>query len=379
MGATSGSESRYWGKIVRGIKRGHWTPGPVGRGILGGAALVVAIVGAFAFSTGFAGAVSAHVTVTSAHGSVGVPANLAVAEPKSKSKLKTFTVGEGPQWPAYDPSNHYTYIPESGAPAIQVFSTKDKLVATIPTGVNTYPFAAAFDPGNNYVYVTNDENPGSVWAISGTAVVKNISSATLNKPLGIAYDPGDGVMAIADEGADAVAYIVGTEVIAGVTNVGSDPFDVVYDPFWSTIDVTNLLSDNVSCINAVYLDDAVSGPVGFDPAGIAFSPATNYVYVANVGGSNLTVLGGAGSECGSVGSVSGLTDPYSVAFQGSTLDLFATNFDGKSVVAISSSGAIVKTYATGAEPNGLVYSDYTNDMYATLWDENTGTTVYVIP
>ena len=363
------------GTIVRGSKLASRNGGFPGRGFARSAAIGLVIAAGMILSTGLTGAVSAHHLTASGHSGAGTVVNPLVPDAKDKKSLKSFTVGEGPQWSAYDPVSHYLYIPESTAKQIQIFNTANKLVATISTGSESYPFAAAFDGQNNWVYVTNFASPGGVWVISGKTIIHTISK-DFNEPLGIAFDPGDGAMVVANSGDNNVVFLVG-ELVAFVTPVGNDPFDVAYDPYWGNLVVTNLLSDNVSCVSAIVLNVVGSVPVGDSPAGIAFDPATDDDYVANLGGTNLTVIGGNCAFAGT--SITGFDGPYSVAFQQSTLRMFVTNLDSTTTVAVSSSDKIVKTYTTGTESNGLAYSDYTNDMYVTVFDDGVGTTVEVIP
>jgi len=338
-------------------------------------ASALAITAVMVLSAGLTGAVSIHITTAADRNSAGPLTGLLGGESKMKRALKSFTVGEGPLWPAYDPTNHYLYIPEATAEQIQVFNTANRLVAAIGTGSDTSPLAAAFDPQNNYVYVTNSEDPGSVWVISGTSIIDTITSPQINVPLGITYDPGDAVMAVANWGGNDVAFLSGESVVS-VTHVGTGPQDVAFDPYWSNLIVTNERTDNVTCINSENLDVDGNIAVGSSPTGIAFDPATSQDYVANYYSKNVTVI--SGSCTGPNGNIKGFDDPDDVAFQQSTLEMFVTNAGGATTSAISSAGKIVHTYAVGTGPSGLAYSDYTNDVYVTDYDGGIGTTVYVI-
>lgn len=106
---------------------------------------------------------------------------------------KTCAVGNGPHFDAYDPVNHYIYVPNSGSSDLSIVSGGCTLVDTItfPTGAVTY--AAEFDPTNNWVYVT-DYALNQVYVLNGTKLLTTITSSAFDSPLGVTYDPGDAVM-----------------------------------------------------------------------------------------------------------------------------------------------------------------------------------------
>jgi DNA-binding beta-propeller fold protein YncE len=340
------------------------------------AVAAVAVVALMILSAGYTSASA--VRSNSAAGS-GLPQKATFSSTPTmlaKSKLKHFTVGEGPNRAAYDPVNHDLYVPESTAHQVQVFSSKNKLVGTVALPSGSYPGAAAFDGSNDNVYVTGEDS-NAVYEISGTTLTATITGPSIGAPYGIVYDPGDGIVAVADGSTNNVTGIENGGVVT-VTHVGSEPFGITYDPYWANLVVTNFGSNNVTCLSALYLTVVGNRAVGSDPTGIAFDPATNLDYVANFGGSNVSVIGG---NCVSIKSISGFDAPDGVGYDQATLQVFVTNVGNGKVDAIGTSSTVVKTYTTAssADPVDATYDAYNDDVYVGGFGDAVGTSMYVIP
>ncbi len=285
--------------------------------------------------------------------------------------VKHFSVGAGPDQPAYDPVNHYVYVPEPSSHQIQVFKSSDALVASIPLGPTSFPGAAAFDEQDNYVYVT-DSDYNCVYVISGTTIVGNVTGSSLDGPFGIAYDPGEGGVIVANNFGDTVSLIVGIFVEASVV-VGTTPWGVAYDPFYATILVTNYGSNNVTVLSAVYLTYDTSTKVGADPTAIMFDPADELDYVSDFGANHVSLMYGNGYL---EGTLKGFSEPDGMAFSQAQLEMYITNAGTGKVFVVN--GATIEqkisTDKTG-NPVGAVYDSYNDDVYVT---EYFGDDVYVL-
>jgi len=66
--------------------------------------------------------------------------------------IANITVGSWPAWVAYDPSNGYLYVADSGSNTVSVISGKtNTVIANITVGQG--PWGVAYDPSNGYIYV----------------------------------------------------------------------------------------------------------------------------------------------------------------------------------------------------------------------------------
>lgn len=360
---------------VIGNSRRHETRYRVGRSLGWVASVALAIAAVMILSTGLTSAVTTHPANAVGTGTYVKGSHSSVpAAPTASKKSKThFTVGEGPNRAAYDPVNHDLYVPETGAQQVQVFNAKNKLVGTVPLPSESFPGQAAFDSQNDLIYVTG-ESSNDVYAISGTTLVATISSPLLNGPYGITFDPGDSVMGVVDQDGDNVSWILGTEVIAN-TPVGTEPSGIAYDPFYASILVTNQLSNNVTCINALYLDAYASVTVGIEPSGVAYDPYDDLDYVANFGSANVSAVYG---DCYTVaGTISGLDGPDGVGFDQATLQMFITN-TGNGKVSVVDTYSVVQTDTTSstADPVDATYDAYNDDVYVGAFGNTLGTTMY---
>jgi len=79
--------------------------------------------------------------------------------------IATIPVGTWPVGVAYDPSNGYIYVADSGSNTVSVIDGTT-VIATIPVGIE--PAGVAYDPSNGYIYVTNFAS-GTVSIISTPA------------------------------------------------------------------------------------------------------------------------------------------------------------------------------------------------------------------
>ena len=286
----------------------------------------------------------------------------------------TCRVGTRPQIPAYDPVTHDTYVPNEGSSNVTVLSGTCTLVGTIALP-GSDPFAAAFDPRTNDIDVT-DAALNQVYQISGLTV--EATTTGFDDPTMIVYDPACnvaaghlGCMVVANSGTTTV------ESLSGVTfHVGREPFGLAYDSFWNTIVVSNILSNNVTVLNARTLTSVANVTVGTEPIGVAFDPSDCEDYVANEGSNNVTVLGGAAGPGGIDGTITGFDNPRGVAWDQSNLRIYVTN-NGDGKVFELSVLAIVKKASTaaGSEATGLSFDAASDKMYVAGFGTNL---VYVL-
>jgi YVTN family beta-propeller protein len=106
------------------------------------------------------------------------------------------------------------------------------------------------------------------------------------------------------------------------------------------------------------------------PAGVAFNPSNNDMYVANFGGSTVSVIDSSTNTV--VDTIVVGPGPHSFAFNPSNNDMYVTISTSNTVSVIdSSTNEVVDTIPVGAFPLGIAFNPRNNDMYVANRDSNT--------
>src|SRR5205085_2055330 len=137
---------------------------------------------------------------------------------------------------------------------------------------------------------------------------------------------------------------------AATTAVGTAPHGIAFNPNSGFIYVANSGSANVSVLGVPFLAESVIGSpikVGDSPEGVAVNPTTNRVYVANNGGgaNAVSVIDGAGTGNGGAGTIVGspisaVVNPFSVAVNPITNRVYvANNLSAVSVIDGAGTGS----------------------------------------
>ncbi|MCL5106281.1 MAG: YncE family protein [Candidatus Marsarchaeota archaeon] len=153
-----------------------------------------------------------------------------------------------PQYPAYDPTNKYLYLPTGTAHSSNVsVISGSTVVNTITVGLN--PTGALYDASNGYIYVTDSSsNAVSVIDPSTESVISTIPVG--QQPTGVpVYDPSNGYIYVANYNSDTVSIInPSLNSVISTVNVGSGPSYITYDPSNKDMYVANYLSNNITII-----------------------------------------------------------------------------------------------------------------------------------
>jgi len=193
----------------------------------------------------------------------------------------------GPIGIAYDPSNGYLYVTDSGSGTVSVIDgANNTVIANIPVGSG--PWGVVYDPSNGYVYVTNYYS-GTVSVINGATntVIANITVGTW--PTGVVYDPSNGYIYVTDWYSNTVWVINGaTNTFIARIPVGYEPVGVVYDPSNGYIYVTDSFPGTVSVINGTTVIANIT--VGIYPVGVVYDPSNGYIYVTNAGSGTVSII-----------------------------------------------------------------------------------------
>ncbi len=173
---------------------------------------------------------------------------------------------------------------------------------TNEVNVGEHPHEMAFSPDGRYVYVTDNgvlvmtekaegENTVSVVDLKSQTRVATIDLGQFHRPHGIDVDERSGVIYVTTELPSALLAIdpKTRRVIKHYDVHGEAPHMVLLDPEgkWAYVSLTNT--------NAVAAIDLANSqvkliPAGARPQGPAFSPDHKRLYVANSGGSSITVI-----------------------------------------------------------------------------------------
>jgi DNA-binding beta-propeller fold protein YncE len=280
----------------------------------------------------------------------------------------TPSVGTGPEFDAYDPVSHDTYVPNTLSHSITILHGCT-VSATVSLPSHAQPEEAAFDPATNQVWVT-DIHLSTVYVLSGATIAANLTGKWIKYPEGVGFDPGTGNMIVSSTDHDTLALYSGTTYVDS-TPVGIVPIMFTFDPYFDVFLVVNFGSDNVTAMSAndpTNLSSHASIPVGYEPIGIAFDPADDYDYVANWGGSNLSIVAGDGLQSGSLSVGS---NPRTLVWDQTTLSIDVAN-DGSGNVSKVQGLAVVGTI-TGpslAEFDGITFDDATEQIYVSAYGLN---------
>ena len=263
--------------------------------------------------------------------------NVTVINGATNKVIGGIGVGDSPDGLAFDGSNGYLYVANSGSDNVTVIDgATNKVVAWIPVGSHpggSYPAGIAFDNFNGYLYVT-DFSSYRVTVIDG-ATNKVVASIPVGSyPQGVAFD-----------GANKHVY---------VTNGGVA--ETTYLPSVAVIDAAT---------NAVVAWIPVGSSMGSFPAGITFDSTNGYLYVANSGSDNVTVIDGATNKV--IGGIGVRASPHGIAFDSTNGNVYVTNTGSNDVTVIDgATNKVVGWIPVGLAPEDIVFDGSNGYVYVTI-------------
>lgn len=267
--------------------------------------------------------------------------------------VNSISVGPGPIEVAISPNGQQVYASNNHGNDVAVIDTASStVVATIP--VQSAPFGLAFTPDGTAAYVVNGSSDSvSVIDTASQTVVATV--AVQSKPIGVAMaSTSMGTFAyVTNSGSNTVSVIaVGpSPTVVQTINVGSDPYGIAASPNSSLVYVANAKSNNVSAISVASNTVTATIPVGTAPFGVAFTPDSSMAYVANTS-NTVSVIDAAASRV--ISTVTGLNNPVRVAISSDGALAYATNLLGNNVSVISTtSNTITGTIPVGSAPFGV--------------------------
>ncbi len=307
----------------------------------------------------------------------GLPGEVAVMDERGDQvaflNTSTFAVdrvtplGSDPVALAVDPSGGLVFVANDGSDNVSVISLATGAVLK-SIAVGDYPRAIAYDPSTGAVYVAN-AGSGNVSILSSRSlsVVATINFGANALPCGLTDDPIDGLMwvALGTQGS-IVAINTTTFQLSAMVLVGVEPFALIYDPSYHSIDVSSLDSNSVTFVTYVRgVDAIVTFPsMGYAPYALALDPGTSRLFVANAYSSNVTVLNSGTGSLEATLPLPGNSMPLALLYDSQELAVAATSID-QVVIFSTWSLTEVTHFSVGTHPeafalapSGPVVADY---------------------
>jgi YVTN family beta-propeller protein len=163
--------------------------------------------------------------------------------------------------------------------------------------------------------------------------------------------------------------------IAARVETGPDPRALAVDPSQDRAYVA--LGDGVlATLDTDERQVLCTIPVGREPEGVAVNRSTGLVYVSNRGDGTVSEV--AGSGCGSVTSIAGLTEPAGLIVDEQTNHIFVSDSGtGHVVVLDANNRRVVGKIAVGSHPESLAFDSDSGLLYVASAGDGTLSTIRV--
>jgi len=283
-------------------------------------------------------------------------------------------------------------------PVVSIISAAERqVVATVPMSAGPTD-AVAYDSGAGEIFVSNYEtNAVSVICDGTTNCGQPVGSHPLDQviqvidvgvdPLGLAYDKSTGEVFVANSMSNTVSVICDGVGICGANNrfmvvatvgVGNGPVDVAWDSLDGRVFVTNsgLNTGPGSNTVSVICDGSVPAcgraysvlspvAVGDDPAGIAYDPTLDEVFVANFDIGNVSVINCSSDLVKTSIDLGVIYSPYAVAYDTVLKEVFVANAlpGDMSVISTASDAVVGGPTDLGSLPEGITYDAVLGEVF----------------
>ena len=225
----------------------------------------------------------------------------------------------------------------------------------------SYTWTATSDL-NDFTIVTNAA--GTATLVSGTVTVTLVCQpVTYTVPL-----IGTPIQGLAN-----------TVVVPSIP-VGTWAADAAFDSSNGYVYVANAGSDNVTVINGatnkVVVPSIPAGGIEGLPTSVVYDSSNGYLYVVNVGPDNVTVINGATNKV-VIPSISVGDNPGPAAFDSSNGYVYVTNFYSNNVTVINgaTNKVVVPSIPVGVQPNGVAFDSSNGYVYVTNYGSNNVTVI----
>ena len=152
----------------------------------------------------------------------------------------------------------------------------------------------------------------------------------------------------------------------GFVIVGTNPTAVAITPNGQYVYVANNGGTTVSVISTSSNSVVSTITVGSGPLGVAITPNGLYAYVANFGGTTVSVISTSSNSV--VATIPVGTNPWDVAIPPNGQYVYVINNHGASVSVIStSSNSVVATIPVGTDPTAVAITPNGQYVYVANW------------
>lgn len=254
---------------------------------------------------------------------------------------------------------------------------------SVPGGV--HPQGIVVNPANQMVYIANQLS-GTVTVLdSANQVVKVIqlepSFPGFTSPVALTVNSKSssskyGYVYVACSVSNTIAVIDLSLNIAATIQTGVRPVALAFNPINLLIYVANLVSDNVSVINAETFTEILASPLpsGEDPIGVGVNPVNGDIYIANSLGNSISVYNSDHALIITIPAVGQY--PVSITYNPANNSMYAVATNNNFVYQIEPlTHTIVATIATGSKPYNSFFDSYNNYLYVQNRADNTFTII----
>lgn len=253
---------------------------------------------------------------------------------------------------------------------------------SIPAGV--HPQGIVVNPANQLIYVANQLS-GSVTVMDGnnqvvkviqlqpsfpgfaSPVALTVNSKSSNSKYGYVY--------VACSVANVIAVIDLSLNVATYIPVGTRPVALAYNPVNNLVYVANLVSDNLSVIDAETFAEAIPAlPTGQDPVGVGINPVNGDIYVANSLANSITVYDSSNAFVITIPILGQY--PTSITYNPANNTMYAIATNSNTIYRIEpATHTIVGSIVTGNKPYNSFFDSYNSFLYVQNRADNTFTVI----
>jgi|SRR5665647_2179732 len=270
-----------------------------------------------------------------------------------------------------DSSAEYAYVPNEKSNTVSVINTiTNTVISTLPVGNN--PDGVAVNIDGTKVYVTNfgnDSSLGRSVSVIDTATdeVTNmlVDSGNGIKPFGVAITP-DETLYVASYVTNSVYAINPIAEYCFPINVGSKPLGVAITPNGKWVYVANSGSNNVSVIDTATNTVIKTIPVGNHPYGVTVNLSGTKVYVTNQDSENISVIDTATNTV--TANITVEKYPHGVAVTPDGSKVYVVNHNkliGTVSVINTTTNTVIKKIQVGNNPCGVAVTHDGKWVYVT--------------
>jgi len=254
---------------------------------------------------------------------------------------------------------------------------------SIPSGV--HPQGIVVNPANQLIYIANQLS-GTVTVLDSiNQVVKVIQLEPtfpgFTSPVALAVNTKStsskyGFVYVACSVSNTLAVIDLSLNVAVTIPVGSRPVAVAFNPINLRVYVANLVSDNMSVIDAEALTEIVGSPLptGQDPIGVGINPITGDIYTANSLDNSITVYDSNNILVTTIPAVGQY--PVSITYNPANNTMYAVAANNNFVYQIETlTHTIVGIIEAGSKPYNSFFDTYNGFLYVQNRQDNTFTII----